>query len=106
MSVAERFSAASANPPLSQLTGAAQAELGGVLLRATCFEDLPGKWQAALLAAEAPASPQLAPAARACCCGGQANPVAETTISVRASRLTPLPGSVHSPLGVSAASDQ
>ena len=52
MSVAERFSAASANPPLSQLTGAAQAELGGVLLRATCFEDLPGKWQAAVLEAE------------------------------------------------------
>ncbi len=64
MSVAERFSAASLNPPLSQLSHAARAELGGVLTRAGAFEDLPGKWQAALLAAEAP-SPQLAPAAGA-----------------------------------------
>ncbi len=104
MSVAERFSAAAGNPPLSQLSGPARAELGGVLTRAGSFEDLPGKWQAALLEAEAP--PRSEPAVRSCCGGGQAKPVAETSTSVRTSRLTPLPGSVHSPLGVSAASDQ
>ncbi len=67
MSVAERFSAASVHPPLSQLSHAAQAELGGVLTRAGSFEDLPGKWQAALARAEAALRGTPAAAAGTCC---------------------------------------
>jgi hypothetical protein len=55
----ERFEAAEVRAPLSQHQ---QAELEAVLARAGTVEDLPGKWQAALLAAEAGTAP-----ASGCC---------------------------------------
>ena len=58
-----RFEAADVRTPLSEHQ---RAELDAVLSTARAFEDLPGKWQAALLAAEAGASP----AAPGGCCGG------------------------------------
>jgi hypothetical protein len=39
-------------PPLSELTDAQRREFHEALLEAGTFEDLPGKWQAAILAAE------------------------------------------------------
>lgn len=39
-------------PPLSELGAAQRRELHEALLEAGGFEDLPGKWQAAVLAAE------------------------------------------------------
>ena len=39
-------------PPLSALSAAQRRELHEALLEAATFEDLPGKWQAALLKAE------------------------------------------------------
>ena len=59
----ERFDEAAVGAPLSQHQ---RAELDAVLAHARAFEDLPGKWQAALLAAEDGASP----AAPGGCCGG------------------------------------
>jgi hypothetical protein len=58
----ERFEAADVRAPLSCHQ---QEELAAVLEQAGAFEDLPGKWQAALLAAESGAA---APAGG--CCGG------------------------------------
>jgi len=58
-----RFTAADVRAPLSPHQ---RAELEAVLSSVGAFEDLPGKWQAALLAAEAGASP----AAPGGCCGG------------------------------------
>ena len=69
MTVADRFRSASVNPPLSDLSPAAGSELAAVLQVAERFEDLPGKWQAALLQAESCLSS--APAPRRCC-GGHA----------------------------------
>ena len=45
-------------PPLSQLSGLQRREFHEALLDADAFEDLPGKWQAAVLEAEQ-ARPQL-----------------------------------------------
>jgi hypothetical protein len=39
-------------PPLSELSRAQRRELHEALLEADSFEDLPGKWQAAILKAE------------------------------------------------------
>ena len=39
-------------PPLSQISAAQREELRGEVEAAEAFEDLPGKWQAAVLAAE------------------------------------------------------
>jgi hypothetical protein len=39
-------------PPLCELSAAQRRELHEALLEADSFEDLPGKWQAAILAAE------------------------------------------------------
>jgi hypothetical protein len=39
-------------PPLSELSDLQRSELHEELLDANTFEDLPGKWQAAVLAAE------------------------------------------------------
>ena len=50
--LADRFAAASANAPLNDLGDPDHAELAALLLRVGEFEDLPGRWQAALLAAE------------------------------------------------------
>ena len=67
MSVAERFAIASVRSPLAQLSQAARAELGVILAGVDTFEDLPGKWQAALLEAEAPPGPAAAPVIGSCC---------------------------------------
>ena len=40
-------------PPLSELTEAQRREFHEALLEADAFEDLPGKWQAAILKAGA-----------------------------------------------------
>jgi hypothetical protein len=52
-SLGARFAAAAAREPLCALSPAARAELAAVLEAAAELGDLPGKWQAALLAAEA-----------------------------------------------------
>jgi len=51
--LAERFAAASAAEPLNDLGADDRAELSALLARVDEFEDLPGRWQAALLTAEA-----------------------------------------------------
>ncbi|MEA2410317.1 MAG: hypothetical protein QOC77_878 [Thermoleophilaceae bacterium] len=48
----ERVRAASSAPPLSELSAEQRAELERELEAADSFEDLRGKWQAAVLAAE------------------------------------------------------
>ncbi len=50
--LAERVRAALEAPPLAEMAPAQEAELRAALARATDLEDLPGKWQAAILAAE------------------------------------------------------
>lgn len=51
--LAARVEAALGRPPLSEVSAAALAELDEVVALAERFEDLPGKWQAAILRAEA-----------------------------------------------------
>ena len=41
-----------ANPPLSEMDAEQRREFHEALLDAKAFEDLPGKWQAAILKAE------------------------------------------------------
>jgi hypothetical protein len=41
-----------ANPPLSEMSDLQRREFHEALLHAATFEDLPGKWQAAILKAE------------------------------------------------------
>jgi hypothetical protein len=53
MTLTERVEAVADLPPLSQLPGAQRAELERELAAADALEDLPGKWQAAVLEAEA-----------------------------------------------------
>jgi len=48
----DRFAAAGAREPLNALGEPDRAELTALLLRVHDFDDLPGRWQAALLAAE------------------------------------------------------
>lgn len=50
--LAQRAHAALSSPPLSQMSEAQREELLAALAEAAEFEDLPGKWQAAILAAE------------------------------------------------------
>ena len=50
--LSERVGGAVAYPPLSDLASAQRRELHDALLEADNFEDLPGKWQAAILRAE------------------------------------------------------
>ena len=52
MTVAERVEAALHRPPLCEIGAAARAELDEVVAGADSFDDLPGKWQAAVLRAE------------------------------------------------------
>lgn len=52
MSLRRRVDAVRSQPPLSTATAADLRELDEALGRAQAFEDLPGKWQAAILAAE------------------------------------------------------
>jgi hypothetical protein len=42
-----------AYPPLCEMSDLQRREFHEALLDADCFEDLPGKWQAAMLKAEA-----------------------------------------------------
>jgi hypothetical protein len=55
--LADRFAAAGAREPLNALAEPDRAELAALLLRVEDFDELPGRWQAALLAAETGASP-------------------------------------------------
>ena len=50
--LADRFAAAGAREPLNALAEPDRAELAALLLRVEDFDELPGRWQAALLAAE------------------------------------------------------
>ena len=52
----DRFAAVSAREPLNALAEPDRAELTALLLRVSEFDELPGRWQAALLAAETGAS--------------------------------------------------
>jgi hypothetical protein len=52
MLLADRFAAASHAEPLNALSELDRAELTALMLRDLDFEDLPGRWQAALLRAE------------------------------------------------------
>ncbi|MEA2478430.1 MAG: hypothetical protein QOJ07_352 [Thermoleophilaceae bacterium] len=65
MTLADRVAAALSAPPLSQVSPAARAELLELTASASRLEDLPGRWQAAVLAAESGG----AAAASACGCG-------------------------------------
>lgn len=51
--LSRRVESAVEYPPLSQLSERQRRELSEALLEADGFEDLPGKWQAAILKAEA-----------------------------------------------------
>jgi hypothetical protein len=62
MVLRERVQAVVTAPPLSQLSAAQRAELERELTAAAALEDLPGKWQAAVLEAE------LGPGAGSCRC--------------------------------------
>src|SRR3954449_9691943 len=57
----ERVAAASGHPPLSEMTDAGRGELAALLETALELEDLPGKWQAALVRAELEAQARRAP---------------------------------------------
>lgn len=50
--LADRFAAAGTREPLNALAEPDRAELSALLLRVADFDELPGRWQAALLAAE------------------------------------------------------
>jgi hypothetical protein len=65
--LAERVSAALQRDPLANISTAALRELDSAVARAQELEDLPGKWQAAILRAEsdAPDAPSCG-----CCHGG------------------------------------
>jgi hypothetical protein len=52
MAFRERVEAAMTRPPLSEISAEQRAELEELLAAAEELEDLPGKWQAALVAAE------------------------------------------------------
>ncbi|HEX8375154.1 MAG TPA: hypothetical protein VF606_08250 [Geminicoccaceae bacterium] len=62
--LAERVQAAAALPPLSELAPADREELQREIARATALEDLPGRWQAAILAAESGEQPATG---KSCC---------------------------------------
>ena len=50
--LSRRVGKAVAYPPLSELSDLQRREFHDALLEADTFEDLPGKWQAAILSAE------------------------------------------------------
>jgi hypothetical protein len=52
MLLAERFAVASGSQPLNDLAARDRAELDRLLSRVEEFDELPGRWQAALLSAE------------------------------------------------------
>jgi len=51
-SLSERVSAALQHPPLSEISASARAELAAAVADAGELDELPGKWQAAILRAE------------------------------------------------------
>ena len=53
----QRIEAAAGAPPLSELSPEDRAELERELRQANDLEDLPGRWQAAVLAAESGGTP-------------------------------------------------
>ena len=55
--LAERFAAADSREPLNALGEPDRAELTALLLRVHEFDELPGRWQAALLSAESGVAP-------------------------------------------------
>lgn len=65
-----RFELASAAEPLCALTPAAREELGILLDGAAALEELPGKWQAALLRAESVLRGAPPSSGGGCCAGG------------------------------------
>ena len=65
-----RFARAGRAEPLCALAPDAQAELAAQLDRVRDFDELPGKWQAALLRAEAASAGAPLPDAGGSCCGG------------------------------------
>jgi hypothetical protein len=68
--LAARFRAAADREPLDALPAGAAAELAALLAEVREFEELPGKWQAALLTAEtAPSDSGRAAGMRHSCCG-------------------------------------
>jgi hypothetical protein len=66
--LSERFAAAAHAEPLNDLSPRDRAELEAQLARAGALEDLPGRWQAALLQAETGAASHTA----GCCCSASA----------------------------------
>ena len=62
--LAVRVEEALDRPPLSEISAPARAELVELVAGADDFEDLPGKWQAAILRAEG------APGQESCGCHG------------------------------------
>lgn len=65
-----RFAAVADQEPLNALAPVDRAELDVILERVTDFDELPGRWQAALLRAEA-GIPAPAPGEGSCCGGAQ-----------------------------------
>ena len=65
-----RFALAARAEPLCALAPEARAELAAQLERVRDFDELPGKWQAALLRAEAASAGAPLPDAGGSCCGG------------------------------------
>jgi hypothetical protein len=55
--LAERFAVAGRREPLNALSEPDRAELAALLLRVSDFDELPGRWQAALLSAESGVAP-------------------------------------------------
>jgi hypothetical protein len=65
-----RLKGALHRPPLSQISPAQHEELLGFVDAALVFDDLPGKWQAAIAAAEASGrSAERQPPSSGHCCG-------------------------------------
>ena len=70
-----RVSAALEREPLSAISAADRAELDAALAGAAELEDLPGKWQAAILTAEAGGAAGTEPAdSPGGCCHGHGHP--------------------------------
>ena len=61
----DRFVAAGEREPLNDLCEPDRAELAALLVRVDDFDELPGRWQAALLTAESGTAPS-----GGCGCGG------------------------------------
>ncbi len=65
-----RFELAAGGDPLDGLSAGHAEELDAILRAVDDFDDLPGKWQAALVRAEAAVAGTPAPSSGSCCGGG------------------------------------